>query len=135
MIAFLLVFILYTFTLTEPIGENLLFIIFDDLRAQLSIYGQKYMITPNFERLANKSVIYDLAYSQLAVCNPSRDSLLTGLRPDSVGTYSFQWSFRDHMIFPFLLASSGYKTAGFGKILHWDGPNANVWNHRQYDGQ
>ena len=51
---------------------------FDDLRPELSVYNQHHMITPNFERLANRSVIFDKAFCQIAVCNPSRDSLLTG---------------------------------------------------------
>ena len=72
---------------------NLLLIMFDDLRPQLSIYGKNYMMTPNFERLAKRSVIFDYAFSQVAVCNPSRDSLLTGLRPDTIGNYNFQRSF------------------------------------------
>ena len=66
---------------------NVLFIMYDDLRTELSIYGRKHMITPNFDRLAAKSVVFDYAFCQIAVCNPSRDSLLTGLRPDTVGTY------------------------------------------------
>ena len=38
---------------------NFLFIMFDDLRPEMSIYGNKDMITPNFERLAKKSVVFD----------------------------------------------------------------------------
>jgi hypothetical protein len=86
--------------------SNLLFIMFDDLRPELSIYGRDHMITPNFERLAKKSVVFDYAYTQIAVCNPSRDSLLTGLRPDTVGTYNFQHSFRPHISIPSQLARS-----------------------------
>jgi hypothetical protein len=96
---------------------NLLFIMFDDLRPELSIYGKAGIITPNFERLAARSVVFDHAYSQISVCNPSRDSLLTGLRPDTVGTYAFQSSYntyKNHMIFPTQLKRSGYKT-GKGK--------------------
>ncbi len=51
---------------------NLLFIMFDDLRPELSIYGRDHMITPNFERLAKRSVTFDYAFNQVAVCNPSR---------------------------------------------------------------
>jgi hypothetical protein len=38
---------------------NFLFIMYDDLRPEMSIYGNKDMITPNFERLAKKSVVFD----------------------------------------------------------------------------
>lgn len=112
---------------------NLLLIMFDDLRPQLSVYGKNYMITPNFDRLAKRSVIFDYAFSQVAVCNPSRDSLLTGLRPDTLGNYNFQRSFWGHLPLPTQLIRSGYNTAGVGKILHWDGRNKDIWSYDQYD--
>ena len=117
----------------EMTPTNLLFIMFDDLRPELSIYGRSHMITPNFERLAKKSVVFDYAYCQVAVCNPSRDSMLTGLRPDTNKVYGFQASFRPHMAWPTQLARSGYNTAGYGKILHWDGPDKNVWNFDSWE--
>ena len=113
---------------------NLLFIMYDDLRPELSVYGKKHMITPNFERLAEKSVVFDIAIAQVAVCNPSRDSLLTGLRPDTMSTYNFQNSYHGNKILPEVLVKAGYNTAGFGKIRHWDGPDKNVWSHEQHDG-
>ena len=121
----------------KPHQTNLLFIMFDDLRVELSVYGKLGMITPNFERLAARSVVFEHAYCQVAVCNPSRDSLLTGLRPDTVGTYAFQSSyntFNNHMVIPTRLQRSGYHTAGFGKIRHWDGGSSEVWNEN-FDGR
>ena len=112
---------------------NLLMIMFDDLRPELSIYGREHMITPNFERLAKRSVVFDYTFAQVAVCNPSRNSLLTGLRPDTIGSYNFQHSHWGHMILPKALSRSGYNTAGVGKILHWDGANKDIWNYYQYD--
>jgi iduronate 2-sulfatase len=152
---------------TAPIAPqktNLLYIMYDDLRPELSIYGNPHMITPNFERLAKRSVTFDYAFCQvssiqscgslsphswlslssvsvsvssfpqIAVCNPSRDSLMTGLRPDTVGTYGFQYSFRPNVVFPAILSHAGYKTASYGKILHWDGPDQAIWNTDQWDG-
>lgn len=106
---------------------------YDDLRTELSIYGREHMITPNFERLAKKSVVFDYAFCQVAVCNPSRDSMLTGLRPDSIGVYGFQASFRPHMVWPSQLARSGFNTAGYGKVLHWDGNDKDIWSYDQYE--
>ena len=120
----------------RPHQTNLLFIMFDDLRAELSVYGKHGIITPNFERLAARSVVFDNAYCQIAVCNPSRDSLLTGLRPDTVGTYTFESSYgtyENYMILPTRLMRSGYTTAAFGKIRHWEGADENVWNE-MFDG-
>jgi iduronate 2-sulfatase len=112
---------------------NLLLIMFDDLRPELSIYGRGHMITPNFERLAARSVVFDQAYCQVAVCNPSRDSLMTGLRPDTTGTYAFQSSFRPHLVFPTQLGRSGYKTAGYGKLVHWESNDPDIWNHDSWE--
>jgi iduronate 2-sulfatase len=114
---------------------NFIYIMYDDLRPELSIYGRDHMITPNFERLAAKSVVFDNAYAQISVCNPSRDSLLTGLRPDTVGTYSFQSSFRPHLIMPTRFAKAGYNTAGYGKVAHWevDG-DREIWNFDHWNG-
>ena len=114
---------------------NVVFIMFDDLRPELSIYGRHHMITPNFERLAKRSVVFDYAFAQISVCNPSRDSLLTGLRPDTVGTYAFQSSFRPHMILPQRFAKAGYNTAGFGKVAHWETGDKDIWNTAQWDNK
>lgn len=112
---------------------NLLFIIFDDLRPELKVYGREHMITPNFDRLAKRSVIFDNAHTMIAVCNPARDALMTGLRPDTTGTYAFQTSFQPHIIFPTQLARSGYNTAGFGKVLHWEGNDRNIWSFDSWE--
>ena len=113
---------------------NLLYIMHDDLRPELSVYGRNHMITPNYQRLAGKSVVFDNAYVQIAVCNPSRDSILTGLRPDTVGTYGFQHSWGPHMLFPQQLVKSGYDTAAYGKLLHWDGDYKDVWSKESWQG-
>ena len=112
-------------------ATNILFIMYDDLRPELSPYGMDYMITPNFQRLAQRSVIFDNAYCQIAVCNPSRDSMLTGLRPDRVGTLNFEWTYRfsSLLTLPSLLKTSGYKTAVYGKVLHYELTDSNVWDY------
>lgn len=112
---------------------NLLMIMFDDLRPELSIYGRDYMVTPNFERLAARSVVFDYAFCQVAVCNPSRDSLMTGLRPDTVGTYNFGHSWPPHISLPTQLVRSGYNTAGIGKIFHWESTDRNIWSFDAWD--
>jgi iduronate 2-sulfatase len=104
----------------DVLQTNILMIMFDDLRPELKAFGREHMITPNFDRLAERSVLFDHAYTQIAVCNPSRDSILTGLRPDTTGTYAFQSSYHPHALLPEMMVSAGYNTAGFGKTLHWE---------------
>ena len=63
---------------------NILFIAVDELRPSIGCYGDPHAITPNLDRLASRAVQFNQAYCQVAVCNPSRASLMTRLRPDNI---------------------------------------------------
>lgn len=107
----------------EPSGPktNVLFIMSDDYRAELSTYGSK-AITPNMERLAKQSMQFDRMYAQQAVCNPSRSSLLTGRRPDTLRVWNNSTHFRtpnpDVMTIPLWFKEHGYASLCVGKIFH-----------------
>ena len=66
---------------------NVLFICVDDLKPLLGCYGEKRVQTPNIDRLAARSVLFERAYCNQAVCAPSRNALLTGVRPTTMGIY------------------------------------------------
>ena len=101
---------------------NVLFIAIDDLRPELGCYGHKLAKTPNIDRLAARGVRFDRAYCQEAICNPSRASLMTGLRPNSLGVTDNVTYFRDTMpdvvTLPQHLRAHGYETVFMGKIYH-----------------
>ncbi|MFZ4608992.1 MAG: sulfatase-like hydrolase/transferase, partial [Gemmataceae bacterium] len=73
---------------------NVLFIAVDDLRTEASVFGKKYIHSPNLERIAKMGVTFNRAYCQQAVCSPSRSSLLTGTRPDTTKVWDLETHFR-----------------------------------------
>lgn len=101
---------------------NVLFIVVDDLRPSLGCYGDRAAITPHIDRLAARSIVFDRAYCQQAVCNPSRASVLTGLRPDENGVTDLITHFREKLpnavTLPQAFKNAGYTAVGVGKIFH-----------------
>jgi iduronate 2-sulfatase len=100
---------------------NVLFIMSDDFRPEIGSYGST-ALTPNLDKLAARSVQFDRAYCQQAVCNPSRCSLLTGLRPDTLRLWNNGSHFRelnpDVTTLPLWFKEHGYTTRCVGKIFH-----------------
>ena len=104
---------------------NVLFIAVDDLRPALNCYGDRTAKTPSIDGLAKQSTVFLRAYCQQAVCCPSRLSMLTGMRPDTIRVWDLKTHFRDHkpnaVSLPQLFRQHGYHTQSIGKILHGSG--------------
>ena len=121
---------------------NVLFISVDDLRPLLGCYGHTEMHTPNIDALAGRGTLFNRAYCQFPVCNPSRSSILTGLRPDTIGVHDnyayFRNNLSDAVTLPQHFKEHGYHTQSIGKIAHgvaslfdqlsWSVPIWRVWS-------
>ena len=104
---------------------NVLFIAIDDLNDWVGcLRGHPQVKTPNIDRLARRGTLFANAHCQAPLCNPSRASILTGLRPSTTGVYALEpWfrtaaRWRDHPTLPQRFASAGYRTATTGKVVH-----------------
>ena len=101
---------------------NVLFICVDDLKPLLGCYGNKRIQSPNIDRLARRGLLFERAYCNQAVCAPSRNSLLTGSRPTTLGIYDLGTNFRaavpEAITLPQYFMQQGYRAEGLGKIFH-----------------
>jgi iduronate 2-sulfatase len=101
---------------------NILLICVDDLKPVLGCYGDKLAKSPNIDKLAARGVRFERAYCNQAVCSPSRNALLVGLRSQTLGIYDLGTNFRravpDAVTLPQYFEQHGYRTEAMGKIFH-----------------
>ncbi len=101
---------------------NVLLICVDDLKPAIGCYGDALARTPNIDRLARLGVRFDRAYCNQAVCSPSRNALMTSLRPQTLGIYDLATNFRkarpDAVTLAQQFRKHGYRTEAMGKIFH-----------------
>ena len=104
---------------------NILFIAIDDQNDWVGcLQGHPQVQTPHIDRLAARGTLFTNAHCQSPLCNPSRTSLMTGLRPSTTGIYGLApWfrnleEFQDVVTLPQYLAKHGYHTYSTGKIYH-----------------
>jgi uncharacterized sulfatase len=104
---------------------NVLLIVADDLRDYGGVFTRSLVKTPNLDRLRGRGVTFERAYVQYPVCNPSRSSLLTGLRCEQTGVVTNTTLLRERLpdivTLPQLCKEQGWHAAAFGKIFHLNG--------------
>lgn len=108
--------------------KNVLFIISDDLNNMLGCYGDPRAQTPNLDKLAARGVRFDLAYCAYPLCGPSRNSMLTGLYPNSTGIHQnaliFRQTIPNQLSLPQAFRQQGWFAGRIGKLYHYNVPNS-----------
>lgn len=101
---------------------NVLFVAVDDLRPELGCYGAGHIRSPHIDRLSARGILFERAYCQVAVCNPSRNSILSGCRPDTTGILDNRHFLRpampDVVTLPQHFKDHGYISLSLGKVFH-----------------
>lgn len=116
-------------TPAQPQRPNVVFVVFDDLNDWTGpTNGHPQAYTPSLDSLARRGANFRSAHVQAPLCNPSRASFLSGLRPSTTGIYALQPSLRtalanypelrDHVTLPGYFTQQGYRTSTIGKIFH-----------------
>jgi iduronate 2-sulfatase len=116
-----------------PAGaKNILFIAVDDMRPNLGAYNHSLAHTPHLDALAASGLRFDRAYVQYAFCSPSRNSFMSGRRPDTTRVWEFVDHFRERGVgagwasLPQYFKNNGYLALGAGKLYHPASATENV---------
>jgi arylsulfatase A-like enzyme len=129
---------------------NVLFIAIDDLNDwEGHLGGHPQAKTPNLDGLARRGTQFVNAHCQAPLCNPSRTSVMTGLRPSTTGVYALDpWfrtdaRWREVVTLPQYFSRAGYRTYATGKVYHdayppkegrRDGVEFDVWGYHGSHG-
>jgi arylsulfatase A-like enzyme len=104
---------------------NVLFIASDDLNDWVgALNGHPQVLTPNIDRLVKRGTLFTNAHTQAPLCNPSRISIMTGMRPSTTGIYGLAPRHRqvertqDVVTLPQYFAAHGYRSMSAGKVFH-----------------
>ena len=96
---------------------NILWIMTDQLQADcLGFMGHPLAQTPNLDRLAASSVVFDNAFCQSPVCMASRAVLFTGRYPATIGVRGMGILPPTETTLPEVLQRYGYRTGAFGQV-------------------
>ncbi len=113
---------------------NVLMIAVDDLRPAIAALGDRRAITPNLDRLVNRSIGFTQAHCQHPICTASRACALTGCRPDRTGVHRLNTLLTDAnpmlATLPQTFRNAGYRTISFGKVYHHGNDDPAGWSSR-----
>ena len=141
-------------TMGQPVPpqRNVLFIAVDDMRPSIGAFNFSLASTPHMDQLASSGLVFKRAFVQYAFCAPSRNSFMSGRRPDTTRVWNFFDHFRQSAdsspsrgaggeswrSMPEYFKTHGFVTMGSGKLFHPTVPPDNDWprswstNHSYY---
>lgn len=131
------------------VKPNVLLIVIDDLNDYQGCFGgHPQAHTPNIDKLAASGVRFINAQTNIGLCNPSRNSLFTGIYPHQSRNFGLdkattQKLFKNNKTIMEQFSENGYYVMGSGKLLHsnqlklWDewGVDVNNYGPFAYDGK
>ena len=121
----LIAFLLLSPTVFAQSEPNVLLIMADDFRDFGGAFTKEVVKVPNLDRLRARGMTFERAYVQYPVCNPSRCSMMTGLRAEQTGIVGNEVSLRERMpdivTLPQLCKEAGWQSHAFGKLFHLGG--------------
>ncbi len=108
----------------DPSVPNLLVIVADDHGGgTMGIEGDPRRATPNLDALARQGVLFERAFCNAPLCTPSRQSLITGKLPHSIGVTQLATRLSDDALtIGDWLRDLDYQTLAIGK-MHFNGPS------------
>ncbi|MCF0070626.1 sulfatase-like hydrolase/transferase [Dyadobacter sp. CY261] len=110
---------------------NILWIVSEDNTILLGSYGDKFATTPNLDQFATRSIRYKNAFSTAPVCAPSRNTLITGMYPPSLGTEHMRSTYPSPSFvkfFPKYLREAGYYTTNNAKKDYNTTDQTDAWD-------
>ena len=118
--------------MAEEDRPNVLMIAVDDLRTELSCYGESHIVSPNIDRLAASGLRFDQAYCMVPTCGASQASLFSGRRPSPNRFTSYTARIDEDSPKSKGLhkhsKQAGCRTASLGKILNYPADQSEAWS-------
>ncbi|MFC2124355.1 sulfatase [Bacteroidota bacterium] len=112
-IIYFLVLLITSCTQTVDIRPNILWIVADDLGADLGCYGEDAVYTPNLDKLATQGIRYENFFTVTAVCSPSRSSLITGMYPTSIDCHQHRTRYKKPLPDGVMPITHYFRNAGY----------------------
>ena len=117
---FILFTVLSTFQTLSAQKKNIIWIIGDDVGDEFGFMGNEQVISPHLDEFAERGVLFKNAYCQSPLCNPSRTSFLSGLRPEThrvMDNMQAPYSFKaDIRFYQHYFKEAGYYNIAIGKL-------------------